>query len=79
MMMQYGYLRSNKFEREVKIFISCNVLYMMTQYVYLRTNKFKHEVQIFISSNVFYMTMQYAYLRYNIKEIQDGVLRGSCD
>ncbi len=64
-MTQYGYLRTNKFEREVQNFISCNVLYMMMQYPYLRTNKFKREVQIFISSNVLYMTTQYTYLRYN--------------
>ena len=65
MMTQYGYLRANKFEREVQFFISCNVLYIMTQYTYLRSNKFKHEVQIFISSNVLYMTTQYVYLGYN--------------
>ncbi len=59
------YLRTNKFEREVQIFISCDVLYMKTQYAYLQTNKFKREVQVFISSNVLYMTTQYAYLRHN--------------
>jgi hypothetical protein len=64
-MTQYGYLQTNKFEREVQIFISCNVLYMMTQYTYLRTNTFKREVQIFISCNVLYMMTQYAYLQYN--------------
>ena len=58
MMKQYGYLRTNKFERVVQIYISCNVLYMMTQCAYLQTNKFKREVQIFISSNVLYMTTQ---------------------
>ncbi len=55
-MTQYAYLRTNKFEREVQIFISCNVLYMMTQYAYLQTNKFVREVQLLISCNVLYMT-----------------------
>ena len=65
MMTQYGYLRTNKFEREVQIFISCKVLCIMTQYTYLRTNKFEREVQILTISNVLYMTMQYVYLRNN--------------
>ncbi len=76
MMTQYEYLQTNKYESEVQIFISCNVLYIMTQYAYLWTNKFKREVQIFISSNVLYMTTTRIYDIINFKAIQDGVLRG---
>ena len=40
MMMQYAYLRTNKFKRELQILFSSNVFYMTTQYAYLWYIKF---------------------------------------
>ena len=45
MMTQYVYLQTNKFEHEVQILISCNVLYMATQYAYLQNSKIKGDTR----------------------------------